>query len=730
MDNTAQTLWTHYGCWRCPTTTAQSKRPLSAMNMSGWACKNNLDTWVSKVGILEFSLLLSKVEEDFLRNACSVENLSCWVTGLVIMTNRTKLMVPDEINVYRVGPVSYHNIILSPLGQQLAASTRYFNHGSAWVDALKFKSEHSSRRPVHPLAMIALQNQTQPMGTRPEISVGNFFATQMQAASISKTCQVHPCTFTRLGSSDNIYDYEQNRCVILPPVSAFSQPLTVKGAFMIAKLPTTLIHAVVGIVGNQCENKDIIICTRSSLVPMMLALEKSYIAYECITNRTEISLASKKNFRLALTTIEFCESHYKPLSSLTAWNRVIFLIGWPSPSASKFLRCKYIREESANNSGLFSCSIQLMLSLASDLPDDIANNPPNQREVSHILGLPEHALGDFLVLRNLLPERVLRIEDEQIHTKVLRYTSHSLNAPTREEVEEWTETNSGKYVNLLLGQLSSAGRDCVSVLPKGTSLSNFLKVSDEAPSTSYISKSIQSQVPKQCAICMDERNATAVTSCGHWYCPSCISRALRTGFKQCPVCREALPQKRDVVVSSLQDVKTSFLEELSLLLKDPSWASEKTIVLMSWGSTHERICRFMRSVNVDAVSWSGNAKQLQKNIAHFKNEPYAYLFADPVSLTLKWLELPFVKRFLVIHPLNCETMEVCCQLKDCLNVSPNALVVFLRNTLMSASIGDLPTCQGGIKTCPILLETKRHAFRSAQDSPNNSPHQIEVEPII
>ena len=728
MESIQPTLWTHYGCWQCPST-SQAKRPLSAIIMSGWAHNTSQNNWCVKVGIIELSVLLSKSEQDFLKTACIIEGLSCWLTGLVVMTNRTKLMVPDEINVYRVGPLNFQYVILSNLGQKLAISARLSNHGASWVDALKFKSDNAPRRRLHPLAMIAFQNQAQPIGSRPEISIGNFFATHMEAASVSRTCQLHPCTFTRLGSSDNIYDYEQNKCVILPPSSIYNNPLIVKGGFMIANLPATLVNTAIGIVNNQTPQKNLIICSRSSLVPIMIALDQSNISYKCITSRAEITGIANDSFKVALVTLEICETYYHVLSKATSWNRVVFLIGWPSFASCKFLKSRNVREQSKNNTGIFSCNLQLMLSLASDLPDDIMNNPPNSTEVAHILGLPENALGDFSSLRTLLPERVLKIQDEAYQPKVVRYSTHWMNAPSNEEIDEWNQSGTYKYEKVLFGQLATAGRDAVCVLPTGTSLCEFWGIEKNQASSSYLSQSIASDNAKQCAICMDDTKTSAITSCGHWYCPECIMKALRTGFKQCPVCREPLPLKKDVVVSSFQDIQTKFLEELSRRLKDPMYSTEKTIVLMSWGNTHERICRFLRTSGIEAVSWSGNAKQLLRNIQRFKKQA-TYLFADPASLTLKWLELPFVKRFLIIYPLDSDKMEVCCQLRDCLNVSPNASFVFLRNVNQPGVVGDLPTCNSGINGCPILLETKMNESRFIPESQISSPNQIEVEPIL
>ena len=725
--------WTHYGCWRCPTEQKNSKRPLSAIVMSGWAKSNYNNTWSVNVGTLELSVLLTKCEHDFLKSACLIEHLSCWLTGLVVVTNRTKIMVPDEINVYKVGSVPINFILPSSLGKKLANSARVCNNGFAWMDALKI---NQSLKNCHPLAILALQNQPRISGVSPEVSIGHFFATHMQAASDSRTCQVHPCAFTRLGSSDNIYDYTQDRCVRLPPPSGSYKPLSIKGGFLIANLPNTLVNAVVGAVSDGNNEKDMIICSRASLISLTMILDQANIRYTCMTNRSEVAAGLRNDDRLAVVTTETCETYYRTFSRIP-WNRIIMNIGWPSTTATKFLKCKHFQAHSNQNTGMFGCNLQLMLVLASDLPYDILNEPPDYKEVAQLLGLPEHALGDYSILRSLLPERVFKIEDQNMNQpKIIRHSTVWLEAPTQEEIDNWSLEVPKRLERLLLGQLATAGRDSVSILPAGQNLVNYFGLSAEGSSSdSYLSTSIQKNDVQQCAICMGESRATAVTSCGHWYCPTCITKAFKTGFKQCPMCREPLPKKRDVVVSSFHDIRTSFLEALSTYLKDTQVASEKTVVIMSWGSTHERVCRFMRDVGIDAVSWSGNSKQLQKNILHFIQQPNAYLFADPTALSLKWLALPMVRRFLIVYPLNNEFVDTCCQLRDCLNVSSNATFVFLRlSNLLAASIGDIPTCASGIKTCPILLETglheNRNEVRSTSDSHNNSPNQIEIEPQV
>lgn len=718
LPATAQ--WIHYGVWR-PASSEVSERPLSAILLSGWACARP-GGWVIQVGTLELIALISSAQSEFLSQVCIQHGYQCWVTGLVVMTNRTKVMVPDEMSIYSVGSPGASLRPSPALGRRLAEDARSCSLAAAWEEVVLGTPGRVPPRPAHPLALLALHDQAADVGERPELAAGHIFATCMQAATETGTCMLYPCSRARLGSSDTLYDFRQQCCVSAaePPSSLADAPFPVQGCFVVAGLPRTLLDVAVGASSSPGVEDVLLVCIREALPSMEAALSAASLAHSVALSRDALEqcCGEASHVPIVLVSAELCDAHYEAVCAARPWKRVILLLGWPARTVSRrLLRPRGAIAGAPTHRTCFPCILQIVLCLVGDLSTDSLSDPQVFPEVATLLGAPADALGDAAALRDLLAERVLRIRDEPDHKMVAtRYNTEFLDAPSASELEDVPSFHltSHDLSCLFFGHAATSGRRALALLPAGETLEEYFKRRGRrkgaSAASTFVSASLQApatEEARQCAICIGEAPASAVTACGHWFCPQCITKVLQKGFKQCPVCREPLPNCKDVVVPDARDVRTSFLEGLAEKLKSPPYADAKTVLVCSWSSTHERIARLLRCEGIHALSWSGNAQQLRRNMESFLQAPGgACLLTDPVCLSLRWISLPDVRHLLVLMPLSSDRGEPCCQIRDCLQAAPKAAVTMLRcRHLPYGPIDEMPTCHtSAYRTCPILLE--------------------------
>ena len=655
--------------------------------------------WGVRVGDFELDLLVSKPEIDFLTQCCDAQSLHCWVSGLAVMTRRTKMMVPDDLAVYSVRS-SEEEPFQPPhpaFARMLADNARTWTLCQTWGDILRHADVVRSRRIVHPLAM--LRPPEQPLGDRPEVSIGYVFASHMQAESQSESSRFGGSSVARLGTSGVGYDHTTGVCV----PEEKGDPVThcvPRGCIVVANSAQTLLLVASGACHAQEGSLPrLVVVAREALPAMAQALNGLGVSVADCDKALRAACAA-----CATLVLASAELVAKRLSDVETahWGRVI-ICDWARAGAVLVQAQRNMR---STRSTFVPCHVQITLAVA----EDIERTPwraYNVEELAVFLGLPAELLGCPNKLKALLCEKVLRIEDEAAREtgRVRRYDTVRLAPPTLEEIDDASRSQDfQRQLHIMLGTLSNAGRDRIGVLPETQTIRDYFAQRGRSNSSAYVDSSFGTATDgKTCPLCFDdETNARAVTCCGHWFCPRCITRALSTGFRQCPVCREPLPDPRDVVVGPTPLQPSTFLAELVQFLELPAQKAHKLLVVTSFASCLERVARHLRTTGLDAWAWSGNAKQLQRNLDAFQTCAGGLLLCDPSFLPVRWLDLSLVKHVLVVLPLDAERGEVCCQMRETLLQTPKAKVTFLVGT-GAALPGESPTCDGERRDCPFLV---------------------------
>jgi hypothetical protein len=394
-------------------------------------------------------------------------------------------------------------------------------------------------------------------------------------------------------------------------------------------------------------------------------------------------MAQLSSPRLLVVTAELAR---KPLGAhwervvVCDWTRVLKILGGAE-------------RESVN---LLPCDAQIALVLA----DRADAGQFTEAGLGLLLGVAPLQLGCPAAAKDLLCERTLRVEDSraQSRSRVCHYGTLRLEAPSDEEREESGQRSSyDSALAALLGPLRTAGRSVVPRLPKGTTAERFFLQSD--PELSDFARGSFREKCRVCAICMRESGVTAVTRCGHWFCARCIERVLGLG-RQCPVCRRALPAPAAVQVR--EPGGTTYLCALSRLLRE---GAGRRLLVCSFGNCLERVARFLREHGSGVFAWSGNARQLMRNLEDFGAHADGVLLCDPEFLPVHLLHgFAQVGAVLCLLPLNVERREVCCQLRAILSSAPHARLTFVRCSLEARLPLEKPECGCSNGDCPFLIQ--------------------------
>ena len=131
----------------------------------------------------------------------------------------------------------------------------------------------------------------------------------------------------------------------------------------------------------------------------------------------------------------------------------------------------------------------------------------------------------------------------------------------------------------------------------------------------------------------------------------------------------------------------------------------RRLAVSSFGNCLERVARFLREHGSRVFSWSGNARQLMRNLKDFAEDADGVLLCDPEFLPVHLLhELAQVGTVLCLLPLNVERRELCCQLRAILLAAPHARLNFVccRNEALLPL--EKPECGCSNGDCPFLIQ--------------------------
>ena len=688
----ADGTWHYYGIWRSPSAMLQEQRPLTGIFMAGWVRARGT-AWAVTAEQVEVDLLVSRPELMFL-SECA-KDFMCWARGLVVMTKHTKMMVPDDFSVYSVSANAHPApgpLPTPQLGKMLAENARTWELRQTWTDIIS-KENFRARRVVHPLAM--LQHPTEPLPDVPEAYIGHVFASHVQAEVTSGSSKFFGGSASRLGNSGYVYDHARGSCKEADESCALINVTVAKGGVVVADTGRSLMLLAAGCCHLCTENaRCLVVAPREALPPLLSALGSR--APEVVCCEREVTQLQSLP-RLLVATAEVARKSQVIIQE--HWNRVV-VCDWMR--VLKVLGNTQRSEEKT----LFSCETQIALILADRVDADFSQFI-SETGLGLLLGVAPLQLGCPGATKDLLCERTLRVEDVvmQERSRVCHYSTFRLDAPSNEEKEDASH-KSGYESTLaaLLGPLCTAGRSSVARLPKGMTLEEFFLRSGSELSD-FARGSFREQ--ERCsAICMRESGVTAVTRCGHWFCTRCIARVLVSGSQQCPVCRRALSQPPQAAVQVAGLESTTYLAALSQLLRDHRSAG-KRLVVTSFGNCLERVARFLRNNGACAVAWSGNARQLIRNLEAFAATPNGILLCDPEFLPVHLInELSEVSSVLCLLPLNVEKREVCCQLRAILLGALHARLSFVCCRDETRLPLEKPDCGCSCGDCPFLIQNQ------------------------
>jgi hypothetical protein len=678
--------WFYYGTWRSPQafhSPYQGRGPwIQHMSMAGWVDSDGT-AWNVQIGDVRLQLLVHSDESHFLNECIHTHQLRCWASGPVVATRRSKVMVPDDLSIFRIAQRFEFPPAPSPFLAEMLAHNQHM-----WVLSQTLHSivqgDWSSRRVVHPLALVAYPESLLQDGQ--DAIIGFVFAAHMQAETASGTCKFLGDRCTRLGSSGWAYDHgKQQLCGVLPARRDICVP---RGCLIVSKHATALLRAARGCC-HQSRGPLLVIAPRE----MVPALAAALTGLHPLVALCERALPQQPGGCLVVPS----ELARKSLALLrrTMWWRVL-LCDWPR--IAEVLSPCLSSAEHRRSWTLLRCELQVTLLLAADAvaqPERIVG----REQLALLLGTPSDLLGCPSATRDLLTDRTLRLYAEQETPHVRQYGLVRLPAPSDEEHEDGG-AHIGYHASLsvLLGSLVNAGRRRLRRLPKDTSVPEYFR--GNGTLSNYEASSFARE-QSHCAVCLsEEESAEAVTRCGHWFCSRCIDKVLAAGYRTCPICRRTMNARTDIVLCREHVQLTTFLRNLSAFLQTPEIARHKIILVTSFASCLERVALALRQTGVAALAWSGNAQQLMHTFQNFETWQAGCLLCDPIFLTLRWTRFSNVTRLCCVLPLNTDCKDACCQLHSVLDTTPTSALTVIG----CQPVNPLPETSGECG-CPFFICT-------------------------
>ena len=553
------------------------------------------------------------MELELVASEADVSLLCAWHAPLAIWASGVGIVTRRTKMLIPEELALYHIGMAAPLpspglGYLLAHNAQELALAAAWAEAALPGS-----RVLHPLARL-----TEPL--EPRAAAGQLFASHIEASVLSNTSRSFPSSGTRLGTSGAVYDHCLGACSW--GAARIDGPVTARGC-VISGAPSVLLHTALGIcsAGGSC----LVVAPREALGALLDVLAPLQPTVASSARELEHLEQPAQLTKLMVCTPELARRTNR------IWDRAV-IVDWASVAPR--LRGSQLT--------LVPCQLQVALCVGRPVPCELAL----------LLGVPQRALGALSTIRELVLERTLVLETERAEPSVVCYERIEFEGPLAEEQAESAGLEGfQRCKQRMLGSLMESR----SLRVVQGQLANHFGVNV----TSFARRSFDK--PQGCAICLADEPGTAVARCGHWFCGSCIDRSLRVAHS-CPVCRTRL-RGRDVAHVSLEC--SSYVRQLIELMRQ-----DRCLVVCSFGSALERLAKLLRALGKDAYAWSGNSTQLQTALRNVKTG--ASLLHDPQHLSLRWLqELP-VERILVLLPLDSETTEACCQLRDVLPLAPSA----------------------------------------------------------
>ena len=669
----------------------------SGFVFSGWVRHASSDqpelssrTWRVQFSDIEAEIVCEPHEAEFLAQ-CLMDGLECWTSGFLMLAN-TKTFFPLLYSVYATrGPATR---ISKTVAERLASNALVASVRDVFDNPMHAHVNGTSLGPglCHPMAYSVLMQKASCLRDDPEALRALFFVVHSEANTRSRSSLFYGQDATRLGASSFTYRAGGGVGAVQKSVPPNVFPgEVVRGCAVVGHDGRSVLSVLSALLEVDASFPTLVISERASIPFVGDALRRGSGSVMTLLSIPDFSALLFESSRVVLVSMEMlCHSDAEPhLVALKrrSWQRLV-TVGWPQVS-----------QELEMSNASFRYQTHLCLSVTEDL--NVHDCLLDVSSASALLGLSEAAMQDPISVHTLLRQRVFHLSpfgDEKRKAGTLTHPKLSYAvrlAPPVDSDEAARLCNyrgSKRQMRTLFGSLCASGKGAFSSLAEGTTLLQHFSALRVRLTPFAVAQLNDEVVDAECPVCF-EPNPPVVTSCGHRYCQGCLQQSLSTQ-RRCPACRSPL-QTRDVVHTDAKpEALGPYLEFLFELLKGRTVG--KTIVLASWGETHERLAACLRRKGLTHFwAWRGGAKQLCINNQRFRDSTDGVLLVDPGSdcFSLSWANFGGVSEVLVLWPLNTSEGldDVCCQLRRAKAASPGArfvLVIRDRDTLLPVT----PTC--------------------------------------
>ena len=655
----------------------------SGFVFSGWVRHTTHDqanlssrTWLVQFSDLEAEIICDSHEAEFL-SQCVMDGLECWTSGFLLLSS-SKSFFPLVYSVYATrGPARN---LSAKVAECLASNALMASVRDVFANPLHAHVSGTTLGPglCHPMAYTSLMLKASSLRDDPEALRALFFVVHSEANTNTRSSLFYGQDATRLGASTFTYRSgggERSVQKAVPP-NIFPGEV-VRGCAVVGYDGVSLLSILSALLEVDASSPTLVVAERAAVPFVGEALRRGGRSVTTLLTLSDYNSLLLESSKVVLVNVEMlCHSDSEPhLMALKrrAWHRLV-TVGWPQVSQEL---------EMANTS--FSYQTHLCLAVTEDLL--IHDCLLDVSSVAALLGLSERAMQDPISMNVLLRQRVFHLSpfcENKQKPGVLRRPELSYAIQKAPDVDSDEAAKLCNYrgtkrlMRTLFGSLCNSGKGAFSSLAEGaTLLEHFTSLSIRLTPFA-VSQLGAPTSDTECPVCF-EPNPPVVTSCGHRYCQGCLQQSL-SSQRRCPACRAPL-HLRDVVHTRAQpEALGAYLEFLFDLLKKRT--SGRSLVLASWGETHERLASSFRRKGLSHVwAWRGGSKQMCVNLHRFSNSNNATLLVDPGSdcFSLSWARFSGVSEVYVLWPLNASEGldDICCQLRRAQAAVPGARFVLV-----------------------------------------------------
>lgn len=653
---------------------ASEGRPSTLLTVSGWAVA--AESGAASLQIQTYSgvraeLAADAEDVDFI-DACLAEGLHCWITGMLVVLPRVSSVSCEHISVWSTRPDIAGRLSTGLMRAIAEAARDMVLHN--FMERAPTRTAGAAR---HPMVFAGVMRYVE---ARPEAS--RLFAklealSHYELVAASKIPALRVEHLSPIGASGASFCHLTNtvflREVLLETTSH------VVGGIVLGEDTQQLLELLGHHVHIHGHGDSTLVVAPRSAVPSTVAALRRAALDPCLVWTTR---AASSFVGASVPTVVTPEMSL--LLPNLRWRR-IFYVGWPAAFVQGLeaechlaLGIEHEVSAAAAERRLFLARLTQLFLLS---PDVLQNAPTLER----LLAAAVHRDGppaDFGVA-------------------VRKYAYSHPPAPARHAD-------------------GATDRD-VFLEPLVEGLRRFPASSDAArffagrALSAYAQESLAA-IGGTCPVCLEDR-ADTVTRCGHWFCASCLSAALRRS-PSCPVCKQALRREKDAVTLSSSDARPAPTEELLWLaerLGRRVGAGGKLALFAAFAQAHEAFGAFLRAQGVSYVaSWRGNARQLLQTFDRFNAAASGVLLVDSSRLDLRWVRFEGVAEVWIMQPLSGPT-DPCCQLRQIVNTCPSALHVEVVGVSPEPCIAELPVCEFR-HLCPVMVRAT-HDGRSFNGAP-------------